>query len=301
MSPADSGPARTTTIHDIGYRHYSGPRLGRGFAIRTLFVHSLRGVFGLGRPAKSKILPFTLFAIMCVPALISVALQALLPDAAGFSGISYSSYIFNAQAVSAIFLAAQAPQMISHDLRFRIMPLYFSRPLGAADYVLAKLSALVAALLILFVIPLTILFVGALINKLNAWDQAEQYLPALAGAVLFALVLASLGATIAALTPRRGFGVAAIIATYLVSYGAVTALQSVLEATTRDTAAGYVGLFSPYTLVEGVQTWGLRQDYTGIGAIDPGPGGAVFILGVLVVLAATIGILLARYRKVATS
>ena len=52
-------------IHNIGYRHYDGPRLGRAYARRSLFSQSLRGAYGLGRSAKSKVLPMLLFAVMC--------------------------------------------------------------------------------------------------------------------------------------------------------------------------------------------------------------------------------------------
>ena len=38
-------------IHDIGFRHYDGPRLGRGWIVRSLLLETLRGVFGLGRPS----------------------------------------------------------------------------------------------------------------------------------------------------------------------------------------------------------------------------------------------------------
>lgn len=36
-----------TQIHNIGYRGYDGPRLGRAYARRSLFSQSLRGAYGL--------------------------------------------------------------------------------------------------------------------------------------------------------------------------------------------------------------------------------------------------------------
>lgn len=293
-----------TTIHDIGYRNYDGPRLGRGFAVRSLYTNSLRGVFGLGRPGRAKVLPFALFGLMCVPALISVAIRLVMarlaPSAPPINLFPYRAYVFDLQAISAIFLAAQSPQMMSRDLRFHVMPLYLSRPISRGDYVLAKFAAMASALFILLGTPLTLLYIGSLLAKLNAWDQFLQYLPALGGAVAYSLVLAVFGLCVAALTPRRGFGVAAIMALYLVSYGAVTIMQGILVANTYDTPAGYVGLLSPYTLVEGFQTWALRQEHVGIGYVEPGPGGAVFAVGVVVALALGAGILAARYRRVSS-
>lgn len=293
-----------TTIHDIGYRNYEGPRLGRWFAVRSLYTNSLRGVFGLGRPGKAKVLPFALFGLMCIPALISVAVRLVMarlaPTVPPINLFPYRAYVFDLQAISAIFLAAQAPQMMSRDLRFHVMPLYLSRPISRGDYVLAKLAAMASALFILLGTPLLLLYVGSLLAKLNAWNQLQQFAPALGGAVVYSLLLAAFGLCVAALTPRRGFGVAAIMALYLVSYGAVTIMQGILVSNTYDTPAGYVGLLSPYTLVEGFQAWALRQDHVGLGYVDPGPGGSVFVLGVVVALAIAVGLLTVRYRRIAS-
>ena len=49
-------------------------------------------------------------------------------------------------AVVTIFIAAQAPELVSRDLRSRVLPLYFCRPLRRGDYPLAKFLALAAAL-----------------------------------------------------------------------------------------------------------------------------------------------------------
>ena len=55
-------------IHDLGYQHYEGPRLGRPAIIRALYWHSLRSAFGIGRGVRAKIVPVLTFAIMCLPA-----------------------------------------------------------------------------------------------------------------------------------------------------------------------------------------------------------------------------------------
>jgi ABC-2 type transport system permease protein len=60
----------TGAIHDIGYRHYEGPRLGAGYIRRSLFVETLRGAYGLGRSARSKVMPFLLLGVMVIPAVV---------------------------------------------------------------------------------------------------------------------------------------------------------------------------------------------------------------------------------------
>src|SRR5207253_1508334 len=55
-------------IHDLGYQHYDGPRLGRAAIIRALYWHSLRSAFGIGRGVRAKIVPILTFVLMCLPA-----------------------------------------------------------------------------------------------------------------------------------------------------------------------------------------------------------------------------------------
>ena len=71
----------TSTIHDIGYRHYEGRRSGRAYVLRSLYVHNLRAAFGLGRPARAKIMPFVLAGIMMLPAAGSVAVFTVTDEA----------------------------------------------------------------------------------------------------------------------------------------------------------------------------------------------------------------------------
>ncbi|CAM5596563.1 ABC transporter permease OS=Streptomyces alboniger OX=132473 GN=CP975_17340 PE=4 SV=1 [Streptomyces alboniger] len=113
--------AESTQIHNIGYRDYDGPRLGRAYARRSLFSQSLRGAYGLGRSAKSKVLPMVLFAVMCLPAAIMVAVA--VTTKAKDLPVDYTRYAIVMQAVISLFLAAQAPQTVSRDLRFKTVPL----------------------------------------------------------------------------------------------------------------------------------------------------------------------------------
>ena len=65
-------------IHDIGFRHYDGERLGRGWIVRSLLVETFRGVFGLGRPAKAKIMPWVLIGILLAPPLVFALVAVIL-------------------------------------------------------------------------------------------------------------------------------------------------------------------------------------------------------------------------------
>jgi ABC-2 type transport system permease protein len=289
----------TGVIHDIGYRHYEGQRLGRAYAVRSLYVQSLRNAFGLGRTAKSKVLPIALFAVMLLPAVVLDAVTIL--QGTGEQLIPYTRYIIFTQVVIGIFVASQAPALFSRDLRFRTVSLYFSRPLTRLDYVVAKFGALTTALLILMTAPLLVLYAGGLLAKLPFGTQTKNFLLAFAGALIFSLILAGIGSLLAALTKRRGFGVAAIIAALTVPYAAVTAIQGIASELSNNAAlAGWVGLFSPTTLVDGVQVALLGAEASGpVGPPAGAFGETVFVLAALLVIVGSFGLLLVRYRKVA--
>ena len=76
--------------------------------------------------------------------------------------------------------------------------------------------------------------------------------------------------SIAAFTPRRGLGVAAIIAVLLVLAGVQGAVQAIAVEECADTFAGYAGLVSPFTLVHGVQDSAARRRGSSCTAEPPG-------------------------------
>ncbi|GAA0901909.1 ABC transporter permease [Streptomyces thermoalcalitolerans] len=284
-------------IHDIGYRTYDGPRLGRAYARRSLYVQSLRGAYGLGRSVKSKVLPMLLFAVMCVPAAIMVAV-AVFTKAKDLP-IAYTDYALIMQAVISLYVASQAPQAVSRDLRFRTVPLYFSRPIEVSDYVRAKYAALASAMFILTAAPLLVLYVGALLAKLDFTDQTKGFAQGLVSVALLSLLFSGIGLVVAAVTPRRGFGIAAVIAVLMISYGAVSTLQAIAYVQENTGVIPWIGLFSPVTLIDGVQTAFLGATSTVPGGVEPSTAqGVVYLLVVLGLAAAAYGLLVRRYKKV---
>ncbi|MEV0978775.1 ABC transporter permease subunit [Streptomyces sp. NPDC049915] len=284
-------------IHDIGYRSYDGPRLGRAYARRSLYTQSLRGAYGLGRSAKSKVLPMLLFVVMCVPAAIMVAVA--VATKAKDLPVDYTRYAIIMQAVISLYVASQAPQSVSRDLRFKTVPLYFSRPIETADYVRAKFAALASALFLLTATPLLVLYVGALLAKLDFADQTEGFGQGLVSVALLSLLFAGIGLVIASVTPRRGFGIAAVIAVLTISYGAVSVVQGIAYAQNSTGAIAWLGLFSPTTLIDGVQSAFLGASSAFPGGDGPSDAqGAVYVLVTLGLIAATYGLLNRRYKKV---
>jgi ABC-2 type transport system permease protein len=290
-------PGEQTRIHNIGYRNYDGARLGRAYARRSLYSQSLRGAYGLGRSVKSKVLPMLLFVVMCVPALIMVAVA--VATKAKDLPVDYTRYAVIMQAVIGLYVASQGPQAVSRDLRFKTVPLYFSRPIETGDYVRAKYAALASALFILTAAPLIVLYVGALLAKLDFSDQSKGFGQGLLSVALLSLLFAGIGLVISAITPRRGFGIAAVIAALTISYGAVSTVQAIAFERSSSGAVPWLGLFSPITLIDGVQTAFLGATSAFPGEVGPSSGqGVVYLVVVLGLIAGCYGLLMRRYRKV---
>lgn len=295
MAEPDSTPAGTGAIHDIGYRHYDGPRLGASYIRRSLFVETLRGGYGLGRSARSKVMPFLLLGVMVLPAVV----MGIVTGYFGFSSlpIRYTEYPILLQVAVTIFLGAQAPAVMSRDLRFGVAPLYFSRPLSRSQYVQAKYAAMAVALFLLMGLPTTLLLAGALLAELPVGDELPGYLRAMGGVAIYAVVLAGVGLVVAAMTPRRGLGVAAVVGVLLVLSGLRAAVGEMARELGNATFQGYTGLISPYTLVDGVVTGVLGAEPT-VGEGPPGTVGAVVFVAVTVlVVAGCYAALLGRYRR----
>ncbi|MFJ9611107.1 ABC transporter permease subunit [Kitasatospora sp. NPDC101176] len=297
--PPDTGAADSGVIHDIGYRGYTGPRLGRGYATRSLFTQSLRAAYGLGRSGRSKVLPMLVLGVVSMPAVVMVAV-ALATGAAELP-LDYARYLSLFGPIVAIFLASQAPVLLSRDLRYHTVPLYFSRPITRADYVRAKFAAMVCAQFLLMAAPLTVLYLGALLGRLDFGHNTGHFLSGLLAAALYALVPTSVAMVIAAATPRRGFGVAGIMGYLTISSVVVAVLTRIGTATelTVPDSVQWAALLSPNDLVES-----LTNQLFSVGGVDGrmhapgGLGAAVFLVAALAVPAAAYGLLLRRYRSV---
>jgi len=287
-------------IHDLGYRPYAGPRLGNREIAWSFFVTGLRNTFGLGRSGRSKVLPMTLFAMMLLPALILVGVLVQAKDVLGLDAqiVSYSTYPLTTQLLISVFVAAQAPALISRDLRFRSITLYLARPMPRTVYVLVRLASLAAATLVLIGLPLLLLYLGGLLADLPAGRETGRFLGGMVGAVLLALLLSCLSALVAALTVRRGLAVAGVIVVLLVSYTVVTTVQGIAVGTGHPRVGEVAGLFSPFTLVNGVQ-----RALFDVPRATPTPPegaamGALYLAVVVLVVAGSVAALLARYRRV---
>lgn len=294
VAPAESA---TGAIYDLGYQGYHGARLGRRAAFWTLFWASLRAAFGLGRPGRAKIAPWGLTAIMVVPAAVAGAIQAIVPGAP--SPFNYDNYLWGLQPILALFVAAQAPELVSSDQRNHVLSLYFSHALARSDYALAKLSALAAAIFGLALAPLLVIFVTTILVSADlpaaVGDQVGNLPQIIGSPLMHAIPLAALSLAIAAYTPRRAYATGAIIALFLVS-GAV---GTILAQAGRGRISQVAPLLNPFVLVDGARDWLLGATLLDSPVRDANLPLPVF--GALTVVLAAVGtaVVLWRYRRIA--
>lgn len=241
----------TGVIHDIGYRRYTGPRQGRWAMIAGLVRHGALSAFGFGRSARSKALPFGLLAVTLVPALVMVGVMTLVGLSSDLLG--YAGYHQTTSAFVSLFVAAQAPVLFTRDLRSGAISLYLARPLGPRTYALARWASLVLAILAFSVTPLVVMLLGGLGAGADAGHELPRFLLAVAGAVLLAVVLATVGATAASLTTRRGLAVGGTIVVLIFGLGATAILQEIAKGQGAQEAGAWLSLLSPFALVDAVQ------------------------------------------------
>jgi ABC-2 type transport system permease protein len=304
LASGPAEPANGGVIHNIGYRAYTGQRLGRAEIVRALCWHSLRASFGIGRGVKAKIVPVLMFVIMCLPAVIDAAIVALSSQHA--RQVSYDTYIPQLRIiVLLVFIAAQAPELVSRDLRSHCLPLYFARPIKRIDYPAAKLAAFFLALLALIEIPLLLLYLGTVIQVHGGsaiWAETRALIPGLLLGVLWALVLAALGLLLASLSGRRAYATGAVAIFFFLTFTLAELLTQIGQHGIGPAAGGtsalarLAGLLSPFTDLDGLRMW---LGGTTLGIIPhPGSFGPAYGVMFVVFLAAGIGGLIVRYRRV---
>jgi ABC-2 type transport system permease protein len=288
----------TGAIYDLGYRNYEGPRLGRGAAVTTLFWHSLRAAFGWGKGGRAKIIPWGLAAFTLAPAAIATAISALVPGGEELSPFNYDSYLGQVTVPLALFVAAQAPELVSGDQRNRVLSLYFSHALERVDYALAKLGAMVLATFILGFAPMLVLFLGKVLVASDVaaalGDQLESLPQVLLAPLIYALPIAALALAIAAWTPRRAYATGAIIAVFMVT----AAVSSIFEQVSRGRLADLGLLLNPFNAADGTRDLLVGEPYFESAASRTDLPLVIFGAELLLISVVAIGAVLWRYRRI---
>ena len=210
-------------IFDQGYQHWSGELGGR---LRRLWAIT-RGGVRAGR--KNPLLRITLLGawapalalagFLCVWGLLerkSSAIAGLMPMLNAFLNfniiadpkhyrvevwtLAYYYFLRTELYLSMILILLVGPQLISKDLRFNALPLYFSRPLRRLDYFVGKLGVILWFLALVVIFPSVVAFVLGLACTLDITVVRDAF-PILLRAIVFGLtVTASAGLLVLAMS-----------------------------------------------------------------------------------------------------
>ena len=231
-------------IFDRGYLHYTGPRLGQLHAIWALTRYSMARALGIRRPWTAKIIPMLLYAAVAIPVLIAIGIRAFLP---AVEFLDYAAFFGAIFLLVGIFVAMIAPEMMSSDRHDRLLPLYFSRPIGRGSYVLAKLLATGLLTLSMSVVPAIVLWFG---NGL----LADEPLPALRDSLgdlgrivvagtMIAFYLGAIALMISSFTGRKSIAVGVIILGFVLTESLSLAISEALQD--QPDMARWVTVLSP--------------------------------------------------------
>lgn len=211
-------------ILDQGYQHWSGNLSGHAWRWLTIARHGIRA--GM---KESKVRLLLLFAwlpaivlatALCLWGLLERNAESFRPfmellSAVGFGPrvvadprqfrldfwtICYGKFMGFEVFVAMILILLVGRQLISQDLRFNAMPLYFSRPLRRIDYFFGKLAVIGGFLAMVIIVPALIAYILGLAFSLDLAILRDT-LPLLLSVVAYGLVIAiSAGTLILALS-----------------------------------------------------------------------------------------------------
>lgn len=210
-------------VFDQGYQHWSGTLSGHAWRWLTIARHGVR--VGTQNPLLRILillswLPAVVLAsILCLWGLLeqkSSLIAPLLPMLTGMFHpemladprsfrvevwtLSFNYFLQIELRLSMIVVLLVGPGLISQDLRFNALPLYFSRPLRRGSYFLGKLGVIGWFLALVVILPSLIAYVLGLLFSREFSTLRDTYSLLLACLVYGAVVVLSAGTLMLALS-----------------------------------------------------------------------------------------------------
>jgi ABC-2 type transport system permease protein len=239
-------------IFDQGYQHWSGQLSGRAWRWLAVTRQGIRG--GM----KNRFLRYVLFAawipalalvlMLCMWGLLerksslastfmqymSLLQPGLVTDPQHYRAdiwrLSYGYFLQIELRFSMVLILLVGPNLISQDLRFNALPLYFSRPLRRIDYFLGKLGVILAFLGMVVIVPSIVAYILGLMFSLDITIVRDTFGILLASVAYGLILVFSAGLLILALSAlsRNSRYVALCwVGIWLVSGIVATVLQAV--------------------------------------------------------------------------
>jgi ABC-2 type transport system permease protein len=197
-------------IFDQGYQHWSGKLSGHGWRWLAITRHGVR--VGM----KNRFVRYLLYSSW-VPALALVTMLSLwgllerrsnlittfvqfmeflqpgmVADPQHFRidvwRLSYGYFLKTELWFSMIMILLIGPSLISQDLRFNALPLYFSRPLRRMDYFAGKMGVIVAFVGLVMIVPSIVAYIFGLLFSLDITIIRDTF-GILLSSILYGLII----------------------------------------------------------------------------------------------------------------
>jgi ABC-2 type transport system permease protein len=195
-------------IFDQGYQHWQGPLTGHGWRWLAIARHGVRVQLHSRTlrlllllawvPALALVAAVSLWGLVeqqsqGVLGLVSRMLPAdILLEPRAYRTTAWTlaySFFFKAEMFFIMLLVVTAgPSLISADLRFNALPLYFARPLTRLDYFLGKLGVIAALVAAVAVVPAVFAYLVGVIFSLDLGVVADTY-PVLLGSAAYGVLI----------------------------------------------------------------------------------------------------------------
>lgn len=229
---ASGDPKAAGVVFDIGYQRYAGPREGRDRARRAVYRDGIRKALGLGRGARTKLLPWGFISLLVVIGVVMAVMAGAGQRALGDAGAnlladaSHRFYYALTITILFVFAALVAPRLLCPDRRNGTLHLYLVRPLTTTDYVAARWAAFLTVMVVVAWLPQFVLLTGRVLGHPEPLSYLDDNWRDIPKFLLSGLATGALVTTVAmlasGLTGRRGYASVLLIALYLIP-GAVTA------------------------------------------------------------------------------
>lgn len=178
-------------IFDQGYQHWQGPLTNYGWRWWAIARHGVRAtlkgkiikvmLLGAWMPAIALVVVLALWGLLeqqaeTVMNLVRQMLPKDILDSVLAKPQEYRSavwtiaytYFFQAELFWSMFLVlAVGPSLISKDLRFNALPLYFSRPIRRIDYFIGKLGVIAFFIAATTIVPAVVAYLAGLAFSLD--------------------------------------------------------------------------------------------------------------------------------------
>jgi ABC-2 type transport system permease protein len=246
-----------------------------------------------------------LLAFAVLPSLVALGVAAIFSQvgAAGqaheaLSPIRYSSLFPIMATLVMLFCASQAPELFGRDQRDGVLPLYFSRAISRLDYAAARTLGLLASLALIVLAPQLILLVGRVLaapDVVAGLGPETESLPAiLAVGSVMCVLLGTVAAAIASLSPRRSYATVAVIAVFVV--------PAIVAALLSELADGDIGrhavLLSPGDILDGLNGFLFDVDPDSPVVERSELDGWVYALAAAAWIGGAVAVLVRRFRTV---